>query len=309
MFQRDIKNNFFVKIGCIPVLEPMKLQLLNSPTLKNLTQNLPSEEKTVNDLKFLSNKRGRKKKALDTKDENTDESSDKNDKEGKVHNKYCNDNVKRRLKAFYHKYIISLLNNLMKTLLNQTSIKFVKMNSKITKDITIEYNRALLNKKIKDIIVDISNKYVDRDNNKKCLQFIEKKEDNEEIVKILNMTYEELYTDYYLKSNKNDTKENSFEEHKEILLKKCGQIYLDKYIENSEKLIDFFTSGKNRKSRKKLISEVFEIHLDNDSKISGLNNEVTHSDDVENYFIKKNMVSTCSQTDIYDINTKLISFA
>ena len=88
MFQSDIKNNFFVKIGCIPVLEPMKLQLLNSPTLKNLTQNLPSEEKTVNDLKFLSNKRGRKKKALDTKDENTDESSDKNDKEGKVHNKY-----------------------------------------------------------------------------------------------------------------------------------------------------------------------------------------------------------------------------
>ena len=281
MIQRDIKNNFFANIGCMPVLEPMKLQLPISPTLKNLTQNLPSEEKAANDLKFLSNKRGRKKKALDTKDDNTDESSDKNGKEGKVHNKYCNDNVKRRLKAFYHKYIISLLNNLMKTLLNQTSIKFVKINSKITKDITIEYNRTLLNKKIKDI----------------------------KIVKILNMTYEELYTDYYLKSNKNDTKENSFEEHKEILLKKCGQIYLDKYIENSEKLIDFFTSGKNRKSRKKLFSEVFEIHLDNDSKISGLNNEVTYSDDVENYFIKKNMVSTCSQTDIYDINTKLISFA
>jgi hypothetical protein len=128
MIQRDIKNNFFANIGCMPVLEPMKLQLPISPTLKNLTQNLPSEEKAANDLKFLSNKRGRKKKALDIKDDNTDESSDKNGKEGKVHNKYCNDNVKRRLKAFYHKYIISLLNNLMKTLLNQTSIKFVKIN-------------------------------------------------------------------------------------------------------------------------------------------------------------------------------------
>lgn len=309
MIQSGIKNKFFTNIEFTSFLNPMKFQLPIFQSLENLTQNVSSEEKVVKNIKILSNKRGRKKKVLNIIEDDVNDNSDKKGKEVKVHNKFSNDNVKRRLKAFYHKYIISLLNNLMKTLLNQTSIKFVKINSKITKDITIEYNRDLLNKKIKDIIVDISNKYVDRDNNKKCLQFIEKQKDNEEIVKILNMTYEELYTDYYLKSNKNDTKENSFEEHKEILLKKCGQIYLDKYIENSEKLIDFFTSGKNRKSRKKLISEVFEIHLDNDSKISGLNNEVTYSDDVENYFIKKNMVSTCSQTDIYDINTKLISFA
>ena len=309
MIQSGIKNKFFTNIEFTSFLNPMKFQLPIFQSLENLTQNVSSEEKVVKNIKILSNKRGRKKKVLNIIEDDANDNADKKGKEVKVHNKFSNDNVKRRLKAFYHKYIISLLNNLMKTLLNQTSIKFVKINSKITKDITIEYNRTLLNKKIKDIIVDISNKYVDRDNNKKCLQFIEKQKDNEEIVKILNMTYEELYTDYYLKSNKNDTKENSFEEHKEILLKKCGQIYLDKYIENSEKLIDFFTSGKNRKSRKKLISEVFEIHLDNDSKISGLNNEVTYSDDVENYFIKKNMVSTCSQTDIYDINTKLISFA
>ena len=47
MIQSIIKNNFFANIGHLPVLEPMKLQLPISPTLKNLTQNLPSEEKAV----------------------------------------------------------------------------------------------------------------------------------------------------------------------------------------------------------------------------------------------------------------------
>ena len=185
----------------------------------------------------------------------------------------------------------------------------MKINSKITKDITIEYNRALLNKRIKDIIVDISNKYIDKDNNKKCIKFIEEQENNEEIIKILNMTYKDLYTNYYLVSNKNDTKENSFEEHKEILMKEYGQQYLEKYIENSEIFIDFFIYGKNRKPRKKLISEIFEIPLENYTTISASINEVAHYDDAENYFIKKNMVSSCSQTDLCGINTKLISFA
>ena len=309
MIQSGIKNKFFTNIEFTSFLNPMKFQLPIFQTLENLTQNVSSEEKVVKNIKILSNKRGRKKKVLNIIEDDANDNADKKGKEVKVHNKFSNDNVKRRLKAFYHKYIISLLNNLMKTKLKQTRNKFVKINSKITKDITIEYNRALLNKRIKDIIVDISNKYIDKDNNKKCIKFIEEQENNEEIIKILNMTYKDLYTNYYLVSNKNDTKENSFEEHKEILMKEYGQQYLEKYIENSEIFIDFFIYGKNRKPRKKLISEIFEIPLENYTTISASINEVAHCDDVENYFIKKNMVSSCSQTDLCGINTKLISFA
>ena len=39
-------------------------------------------------------------------------------------------------------------------------MKFVKINSRITKDISIKYNRNLLDQKIKDIIIDISKKYI-----------------------------------------------------------------------------------------------------------------------------------------------------
>ena len=132
----------------------------------------------------------------------------------------------------------------MKTVLNQTRIRFVKMNSKITKDIGIEYNRILLNKKIKDIIVDISDKYADHNNNQNCVKLIEAQKENEEIIKILNMTYKDFYINYYLKSTKNNTKENSYEEHKEIILRDIGEKYLEKFCENAKILLIFLRVEK-----------------------------------------------------------------
>ena len=128
-----------------------------------------------------------------------------------MHNKFSNDNIKRRIKASFNKYIIKLLNKLMKEKYKKARIKFLKMNIKITKDITIVYNRNLLNKYIKEIIVKMSNKYKNQENNKNCIKFIENKKDNEEIINILNMTYEQLYTNYFLKSTKNNSQEYSYE--------------------------------------------------------------------------------------------------
>lgn len=276
-------------------------------TYENLfLNNYFRSEKKKNNIRFLINKRGRRRKSLITNNEiNKDEITNLGKK---VHNKYCNDNIKRRLKACYHKYIISFLNNLMKTVLKQTRIRFVKMNSKITKDIGIEYNRILLNKKIKDIIVDISDKYVDHNNNQNCVKLIEAQKENEEIIKILNMTYKDFYINYYLKSTKNNTKENSYEEHKEIILRKVDEKYLKKFCENAENLIDFFTSGKNRKSKKPLFVKSVNIPLENDTLESSNTNEMTNSDEIENFYIKRNLVSTCVQTELYDINAKILLF-
>ena len=44
---------------------------------------------------------------------------------------------------------------------------------RITKDISIQYNRNLLDKTIKEIVSSVSNKYQNVDNNKKCIKFIE----------------------------------------------------------------------------------------------------------------------------------------
>jgi hypothetical protein len=257
--------------------------------------NVTDEQKEINKAKFITKKRGRINKNSDYK----------NHIKRRIHNKYCNDNVRRKTKTLYHKYIIQLLNDLIKKKYENIRMKFVKMDIRITKDISIEYNRYLLEKKIKDIIINVSKKYQNKDNNIKCIRLMELQKDNEEILNILNMTYKDLFINYYLKSTKNNTKDNSYEAHKEKILSLYGKEYLDIYIKNTENFIEFFMNGKNRKSRK--IYEIEEINIPSEStSAESQTNEVINKD---NKNINKKMISVSTQTDIYDINAKLISFS
>ena len=297
--KNEIINNSSDSIGLL--LQNLQQYLIFDLSKNSLLYNNPfNEENKINQIKFLTNKRGRRRKTKINKNEND---LDKNLETEKVHDKYSNDNIKRRIKAFFHKYIISLLNNLIKENLKQYKFKFVKMNSKITKNIAIEYNRGLLNTKLKDIIVDISNKYPILDNNKNCIKFIESQPNNEKLIQILNMTYNELYNNY-LNSNKINTVENSYEVHKEILMKEYGKKYLKKFEENAETLVNFFINGKNRKSKKEQIVNTIDIPLENDITESNTN----EIENTEKYKINKNMVSSYAQTDLCDINSKLICF-
>jgi hypothetical protein len=293
--------------------ELTKIQPMNDSLKKTLLflseekLNLPLFEKIVNfpkivkekkifenkEVKFSTKKRGRKNKGSLINDINS------------VHTKFSNDNIKRRLKGFFNNYIVSFLNQLIKKTFKTNKIKFVKMNIQMTKDIGIKYNRDLLEKSIKDIIVNVSNKYQNQENNKICIKYIQSHKDNEEIMKFLNMKYKDLYTNYYLKSTDS---ENSFEAHKEKLLTLCGQDYLDKFIDISNNFIDFFMNGKNRKSRKKGDFEV-NIPLENDNvEILSTSNEGSNENSEDNFFSKKNMVSCYTQTDMEGINLKLIAF-
>ena len=258
-----------------------------------------ADKKEEKRLKFIITKRGRKNKSQEIK-----KPERKN-----VHNKFSNDNIKRRIKASFNKYIIKLLNKLVKEKYKKARIKFLKMNIKITKDISIEYNRHLLNKYIKEIIVNMSNKYKNQKNNKICIKFIENKKDNEEIINILNMTYEQLYTNYFLKSTKNNSQEYSYEAVKEKLLKLNGKKYLDKFVENAESFVEFFMKTKIRKSRKIKEIENINIPMENETiETANDSNELISNDSEENKNLKKNYVSTSTQTDICDINAKIISF-
>ena len=258
-----------------------------------------ADKKEEKRLKFIITKRGRKNKSQEIK-----KPERKN-----VHNKFSNDNIKRRIKASFNKYIIKLLNKLVKEKYKKARIKFLKMNIKITKDISIEYNRHLLNKYIKEIIVKMSNKYKNQENNKNCIKFIENKKDNEKIINILNMTYEQLYTNYFLKSTKNNSQEYSYEAVKEKLLKLNGKKYLDKFVENAESFVEFFMKTKIRKSRKIKEIENINIPMENETiETANDSNELISNDSEENKNLKKNYVSTSTQTDICDINAKIISF-
>ena len=262
----------------------------------------PSKDEQIpkQEINFITTKRGRKNKNDDIKYE-----SDK-----RVHSKFSNDNVRRRIKVYFNKYIITLLNTLLKRKFRPNKMKFVKMDIRVSKDIGIEYNRKLLNSKIMDIIVYVSNKYQNKGNNRDCLNYIQNRKDNDEILEILNMTYKDLYTDYYLKSTKNNSPDNSLEKDKEILLKLYGNEYLDKFNKVSQNFVEFFINGKQRKSKKcKEIKEI-KIPLENELiETLSTNNEIINNKEQWNNHMKVNMVSVSTQTDIYDINAKLIAFS
>ena len=268
-----------------------------------IVTNVLTEKDENKEIKNLNKKRGRKHKDFNNIDNNKTEDTNE-------HNIFSIDNIRRKIKALFHKYIINLLNSLMKQRFYHKKMKFVKMNIRITKETGIEYNKKLFDKYIKDIIIKVSDKYKNKNININCINFIEKQKDNQDIINILNMKYKDLYNNYYLKSAKKDFLENSLEAHKEKLLQQYGKEYLDYFVENAENFIELFNKGKNRKLRKE--EEVSAIVIPFNKEISEQinTNELSKTTDNENEEKKlvKNMVSSSTQTDIYDINTKLISF-
>ena len=310
MSQFEIYNKIRKETEFLPLNNNIYLKLPIIEELNSYPQcNLKTELKSKNEL-FITSKRGRKNKNIEKSVEKINKAiiSSKNKVE---HNKFCNDNVRRRIKALYNKYIITLLNNLMKTKFEHNKLHFVKMNIRITKDIGIEYNRNLLNKTIKEIISSVSKKYQNSENNKNCIRFIEEQNHNEDILNILNMTYKDLYTDYYLKSTKENTLENSFEAHKEFILSTDGKLYLEIFIKNAENFVEFYIKSKNRKSRKIEEIDTINIPYENEKVETTDSSHIVNNHDLVEQVMKTNtvtMVSESSQTDICDINSKLIAF-
>ena len=310
MSQFEIYNKIRKETEFLPLNNNIYLKLPIIEELNSYPQcNLKTELKYKNEL-FITSKRGRKNKNIEKSVEKINKAiiSSKNKVE---HNKFCNDNVRRRIKALYNKYIITLLNNLMKTKFEHNKLHFVKMNIRITKDIGIEYNRNLLNKTIKEIISSVSKKYQNSENNKNCIRFIEEQNDNEDILNILNMTYRDLFTDYYLKSTKENTLENSFEAHKEFILSTDGKLYLEIFIKNAENFVEFYIKSKNRKSRKIEEIDTINIPYENEKVETTDSSHIVNNHDLVEQVMKTNtvtMVSESTQTDICDINSKLIAF-
>ena len=290
------------KISNEEIILPNKNKLFQTSPPESLKK-CTTGAKKIEEMKkyqFIIKKKGRKSKLQNFMKEN----------KRNVHDKFSNDNIKRRIKALYNKYIITLLNSIVKRKYKKARMKFLKMNIRITKDIGIKYNQILLNKAIKDIIINVSNKYQNKENNINVIKFIKKQKDNEEILNILNMSYKDLYTEYYLKSTKNNTLENSFESHKEKLLSLNGKEYLDKFIENANHLVEFFMNSKNRKARKFPEIDIINIPIENEKiDTSSNSDEAINDENRKNKNLKINTVSTATQTDIGDINAKIIVFS
>lgn len=267
-----------------------------------VSQENEAQEANLDSSKFSFKKRGRKNKIkIDS------------DKYGLIHDKYSDDNIKRKIKTHYHNFIIALLNMKAGKVLDRNN-KFGKISFEITQNITVDFNQKLFDQKIMDIIVKVSEKYHNLNKNKFALYLVMKKfNDHSEIIQILNMTYKELYTNYYLKSTKKlfegEQEDESYEEHLIKLGNKFGAIYALEYRRNAESLITFFYMCKKRIRKKKSFSDnksVSSLTFQNSQETNNISNSINYYENSNNYFVIENipklLISTSTQTDSYLIN-------
>ena len=231
---------------------------------------------------LLKNKRGRK--------------TDKTDY--KIHDRDSPDNIRRKVKTHFHNFMVALLNMKIRQFLKM-EVQFGKISFKMTQDLSVEFNQKLFKTKIKDIIIVMNNKYSNKNRNRIILNEIKKKVGiNDEIFLLLNLNYEDLYRDYYLKPNKETFKgeeDESYEAHQEKLKKKFGIKYADKYKNIAEPLIDFFYKCKKREPKQKLRAPSFGNIYDSTYSIFNYNEKNNEMRKIHH----KNLVDRGTQTEIY----------
>jgi len=126
------------------------------------------------------------------------------DKTHRIRDKYNKDNIMRKLKFFFFRYIFDLIH---KQLINKR-IRLLKISSRAKNDLAYKGNERLLKMKISDILYEqeISPKYrfFTKDYNRKIIDKIyeEKKERN--VIKILELTFEELFIIFRRKLNNSE---------------------------------------------------------------------------------------------------------
>lgn len=267
-----------------------------SITNKNIETNkdnlFDNEINNSQNLYFTNKKRGRKKL-----------NDSKNEEKYIIHDKFSHDNIKRKVKTHFHIFIITLLNMKSEKILNNRN-KFGKISSSITQNITIEYNQQLFDRKIKDIIIDMSNKFQDKNRNIICLEIVNKRaHPYEEIIQLLNLTYKDMYVNYYLKSTKKTFEgyyhDESYEKHLIKLEKKFGVDYSCTFKYNAESLITFFTTCKKRIRKYKNLNSPTPFFLSNKNNNDKANTNYNNNTKGENIGeFSNSMVSTWTQTNI-----------
>ena len=210
---------------------PIQLDFQNEIMNKSLTFNIKENNSFIennsikNDLYIIGHKKGRKK----------------------IHSRYNCDNIKSKIKTHFHSFIIGYLNKIAKE--QKLKVHFKKIGTKITKNITISFNKELLEMKIKDIIKDVSNRYFDQTSNQKIIESIENS--NNIINKYLNMTYMQMYQDLYLNSKseifQNEKNDHSFEGHLKKIKQLNGIAYYEKFNMIAKNFVDYFVGNRKKK--------------------------------------------------------------
>ena len=216
-----------------------------------------------------------------------------------LHTKDNDDNIKRKVKTHFHNFIVAYLNMLIRqTLKTKRIYKFKKMCSKITQEVTISYNKKLMDTPIKDVLVQVSNKFKDKDINLYYIEKIMQMKSNNEfenigintLKEILNTSYKDMMNNFYLKSNKklfeNEKLDESFETHIENLIIKYGYNYAIKFKQNAENFVQFYISSKQRNHK-------------------GINNSINNTQEKNQNYDNLKMSLNNNKSNILNLNEKV----
>ena len=200
------------------------------------------------------------------------------------HSKYSFDNIMRKIKVYYHNYIINFINDYIKKIYhNFQRFRLRKISGKVTQNVTRKYNQYIAQRTLKEFLGnEISKKYkYDKDKNQQNIDKLYglKKEFEE----ILNCSYIHFYTNFFLNRNKEEL-EIKYGLSKDIknfydfidMLKDKSTTYEDvlycKEVENIglNKFIDFLLGNDllNQHSKKNQKSKyMFKLTLDEEEEI------------------------------------------
>lgn len=227
----------------------------NQKDIKNVDNN---EDKTNN---FLGNKRMKEKiyeknKINITNDENLIKKSLRGRKK-KIesikgnHTKFTSDNIIRKIKTHFFNHINETLNE---SLVNK-KLSFLKLDNFNNENLKKDYNMKLMNLTIKDIYLTskISNKYRKHgsDINKNLIQKIYSEKNENEVIKILDRTFIEIYNDLMKYDLDNFCYEILEKEEKNGLSKSESIEYLKEIKYLCQNYENWFKSKKGRQKKQK----------------------------------------------------------
>ena len=181
------------------------------------------------------------------------------------------DTIRKKIKTYFHNYLLNLLNSQIKSLnikiANYDFIdditskqkvtkkkvnKYLKLNNKFTNNVSITANRNLLFKKISQILMEepISSKYraYDLKNNYYLTKYILSLKKYPDIIKILYNTYAESYTKFLKSSNYQNILKN--------IKNRDGDLYMDKFRIVSNNFISYYINA-NKKPKFETKKKIF----------------------------------------------------
>ena len=194
--ENDIDNSFLNK----KTKRDEDIKYENKISNKNDYNNIFIIENKLNVKKELNNIKNKQLKNEEKKKDKMNNLGRKKQDSGEIgqHNKNCKDNIMNKIKTnFFNDYIRDIIkkNSLKK------DIDLKKLRTKeFIADLTKQTNERLFNMKIKDILCEqpISTKYstFDTFENKLIIEKIYKENKEINVIKILELTFEELYIIY-----------------------------------------------------------------------------------------------------------------